>query len=159
MIPAIQVKVNDRQLRETLEKLAPRLNERARKTGARRALAPYVKQIAALWQAAPYKGKPLHRRAIASATQLDVRRVGSGPLAPLRARIGVRYGRKGGARAKGRQRVWHLLEAGFRHKAAGRKIPGAFRSYRWARQALQGAMAAVSRETLLEARKLLGGRP
>ena len=67
MIPAIQVKVNDRQLRQTLEKLAPRLNERARKTGARRALAPYVKQIAALWQAAPYKGKPLHRRAIASA--------------------------------------------------------------------------------------------
>ncbi len=156
MIPAIKVTVDDKALRETLARLPERLNERARKNGARRALAPYVKQIAAIWAAAPYEGKPVHRKAIAAATKLDVRRVGSGPTAPLRARIGVQYGRKGGARAKGRQRVWHLLEAGFRHKAAGRKIPGAFRSYRWARQALQGAMAAVSRETLLEARKLLG---
>ena len=157
MIPAIKIRVDDKALRETLARLPERLNERARKTGARRALAPFVKQLAALWAAAPYQGKAVHRKAIASATQLDVRRVGGSPMSPLRARIGVRYGRKGGARAKGRQRIWHLLEGGFRHQTAGRKIPGAFRSYRWGRQALQRAMQAVSRETLVEARKLLGG--
>lgn len=119
MIPAIKITVNDRELRRTLERLPERLNERARKNGARRALAPYVKQIAAIWAAAPYEGKPVHRKAIAAATKLDVRRVGSGPTAPLRARIGVQYGRKGGARAKGRQRVYHLLELGFRHYGRG----------------------------------------
>ena len=157
MIPAIKVTVDDKALRETLARLPDRLNERARKNGARRALAPFAKSLGRIWASSRYRGKATHRKAIQAAAQMDVRRLGGGPLAPLRSQVGIRYGSKGGARAKGRQRVWHLLEAGFRHKAAGRKIPGAFRSYRWARQALQGAMAAVSRETLLEAHKLLGG--
>lgn len=235
----LSIKIDDRQLRETLAKLPAQLNERARKTGARKALRPYVVSLGNIWRSARYRGKATHRTAIQSATQLDVRRLGSGPLAPIRTQIGVRYGSKGGARAKGRQRVYHLLELGFRHHGKGsnfysnvpphllnqrdarrtfvkvqrdqiwkdnpgnsrqaraarsaamfamygearerfkelteftankktamnaargsaKMIPGAMRSYRWARRVLPSAMAALTAQTLAEARKLLGGRP
>lgn len=235
----ISIKIDDRELRETLAKLPAQLNERARKTGARKALRPYVVSLGNIWRSARYRGKATHRMAIQAATQLDVRRLGGGPLAPIRTQIGIRYGSKGGARAKGRQRVYHLLELGFRHygkgsnfysnvpphllnqrdarktfvkvqrdqiwkenpgnsqqarkarseamyamygearerfkelseytyakksamKAAGgsaRTIPGALRSYRWASRVLPSAMAALTAETLAQARKLLGGRP
>jgi hypothetical protein len=238
-VPVIQIKLDSKELKATLEKLPERLNERARKNGARRALAPFVKELAAIWKASKYRGKPTHRKAIAAATQLDIRRMGAGPTAELRSRIGVRYGSKGGSRAKGRQRIYHILESGFRHfgraskfysappehliaqrdarrafvkeqrdaiwkatpgntreakrvrtaamyamygeararfpdlhdytyskrqemnkaKGSAKMIPGAYRSYRWARANLQKAMDAMARETLAEARKLLEGKP
>jgi hypothetical protein len=44
-------------------------------------------------------------------------------------------------------------------KGSAKMIPGAYRSYRWARANLQKAMDAMARETLAEARKLLEGKP
>jgi hypothetical protein len=156
---ALKITVDSKELRKTLERLPANLNERVRKKGARKALAPLTKEMAALWRSASYRGKGTHRRAIAAATQLDIRRLGGTATAPLRSRIGVRYGRKGGARAKGRQRVYHLLELGFRHKAAGKRIQGAYRSFTWAMRTVTKASNAVANETLAEAKRLLGGRP
>jgi hypothetical protein len=119
---ALKITLNDKALRAILAKLPDNLNERARKKGARKALAPFVKKLAGIWKSSPYRGKPTHRKAIAAATQLDVRRMGAGPTAPIRSRIGVRYGTKGGATAKGRQRVYHLLELGYRHYGKGSKF-------------------------------------
>ncbi len=157
---ALKITVDTKELQKTLERLPANLNERVRKKGARKALAPFTKEMAALWRSASYRGKKAtHRRAIASATQLDIRRLGGNATAPLRSRIGVRYGKKGGARAKGRQRVYHLLELGFQHKAAGKRIPGAYRSLAWAQRSLQRASNAMAAEVLTEARKLLEGKP
>ena len=117
--PALKITVDDKALREALAKLPERLNERARKNGARRALAPFAKSLGRIWAASRYRGKATHRKAIQAAAQMDVRRIGRGPLAPLRSQVGIRYGSKGGARAKGRQRVYHLLELGFRHYGRG----------------------------------------
>lgn len=119
---AMRVTVDDKALRAMLAKLPEKLNEQARKKGARKALRPFVKQLANIWRAATYRGKPTHRKAIASAAQLDVRRMGGGPTAPIRSQIGIRYGTKGGAKAKGRQRVYHLLELGYRHYGKGSKF-------------------------------------
>ena len=116
---ALKITVDDKALRETLAKLPERLNERARKNGARRALAPFAKSLGRIWASSRYRGKATHRKAIQAAAQMDVRRMGGGPLAPLRSQVGIRYGSKGGARAKGRQRVYHLLELGFRHYGRG----------------------------------------
>lgn len=234
---ALKITVDDKALRETLAKLPERLNERARKNGARRALAPFAKSLGRIWASAQYRGKATHRKAIQAATQLDIRRMGSGPKSTLRTQIGIRYGYKGGARAAGRQRIYHLLELGFRHYGRGSKfygttpdhlvqqrdarrvfvklerdriwkenpgasrqarsarsaamyvmygqareqfkeftsfkaakqsamkaitgnvrtIPGALRSYSWARQTLPLAMRRMAEETLAEAKKLLGG--
>lgn len=160
MSSALKITVDSKELRKTLERLPANLNERVRKKGARKALAPLTKEMAALWRSANYRGrKATHRRAIASATQLDIRRMGGDAMAPLRCRIGVRYGAKGGARAKGRQRVYHLLELGFRHKTAGKRIQGAYRSFTWAMRTVTRASNAVAAETLAEAKRLLGGRP
>lgn len=116
--------MDDKVLRQTLKKLPDQLNERARKNGARRALAPFAKSLGRVWASARYRGKATHRKAIQAATQLDIRRMGSGPTAPLRTQIGIRYGSKGGARAKGRQRIYHLLELGFRHYGKGSNFYG-----------------------------------
>lgn len=156
---ALKITVDTKELRQTLERLPANLNERVRKKGARKALAPLTKEMAALWRSATYRGgKAVHRRAIASATQLDIRRTGGNATAPLRSRIGVRYGTKGGARAKGRQRVYHLLELGFQH-VGGKRVPGAFRSLAWATRSLQKAANAMAAETLAEAKRLLEGKP
>ena len=107
--------LDDARLRKALADLSPQINEKVRKQGARNALSPYLKSLRGVWLSTIYRGKPTHRRSIASATRVDIRRRGSGPTAGLQIRMGVQYGQKGGAKAKGRQRVWHLLEAGFRH--------------------------------------------
>jgi hypothetical protein len=138
-VPVIKMTLESKELMATLNQLPERLNERARKTGARRALAPFVKDLAKLWKSSMYRGKKTHRQAIASATQMDVRRTGAGPSAQLRAQIGIRYGAKGGARAKGRQRIYHILESGFRHFGGGSSFyasaPQSLASQRDARRA------------------------
>jgi hypothetical protein len=148
------MRVDDAKLRKVLVELSPRMNERVRKTGARRAFAPYLKTLKNLWRSASFRGRPLHRRAIASATKVDIRRKGSTADAALQMRMGVQYGRKGGAAAKGRQRVWHLLENGFRHRSgtvvAGRRI-----SNRFATTNIQKLGESIATETLAAAKSVL----
>ena len=151
---AVRMRVDDAKLRKVLAELSPRMNERVRKTGARRAFAPYLKTLKNLWRSASFRGRPLHRRAIASATKVDIRRKGSTADAALQMRMGVQYGRKGGAAAKGRQRVWHLLENGFRHRSgtvvAGRRI-----STRFATTNIQKLGESIAIETLSAAKSVL----
>ena len=151
---AVRMRVDDARLRRVLADLSPKMNERVRKTGARRAFAPYLKTLKNLWRSASFRGRPVHRRAIASATKVDIRRKGSGPEAALQMRMGVQYGRKGGAAAKGRQRVWHLLENGFKHRGgtvvAGRKI-----STRFATGNIQRIGESIATETLAAAKSVL----
>jgi len=179
----VRLTVDDRAVREALAKLPERLNERARKNGIRRAMSPHARALKAVATSAPGRGRKLHRRAIASATKFDVRRGGVGPTAPLVVRLGVQYGRKGGARAKGRQRVFHLLEGGFRHYGSSGRYtnkgkagrigrdkpviaatvgfkPGNRRFFNYAQSNLGRVMADITREVLAEARRLLanGGR-
>ena len=154
----LRIRVQGESVRQALAKLPPRLNENVRKRAARRVLSPYVKELAGRWLRASFRGPSAkHRLAISAATELDVRRAGSGPSAPIRARIGVRYGKraKAAALARGRQRIFHLLENGFRHKNAKRKVTGRFISFAWARSSLARIMQQLSDQTLVEAHKEL----
>lgn len=99
-------------VKRALRGLPAKVQERVLRKGMRRGMKPMQDALRRAWTAAPYKGKPTHRKAIAAATLVDARRSGRGT--EIVGRTGVMYGRKGGARAKGRQRVWHLLENGFR---------------------------------------------
>lgn len=119
-----QLQAND--LKAALKGLAPHVQQSVLRKGMRRGLAPMQKAIAAEWRRARYRGRPMHRYAIAAATQLDARRRGGGVTAPIVGRVGVRYGRKGGTIAKGRQKIWHLLEGGFARYSRG---SGAYRNY------------------------------
>jgi len=150
----VKIKVDDARLRAVLKGLSPQMNERVRKTGARKAMTPFLKTLRALWRNAAFRGKPTHRRAIASATRLDIRRNGSGPTAPLSLRMGVYYGRKGGARAGRRQRVWHLLENGFSHHAGGR-VAGRRISTTFATSNIGKIGDAIVLETLAAAKSVL----
>lgn len=102
------------ELRRVLKNLPPRVQQSVLRKGMRRGLKPLQDALRAEWAAANYRGKPRHRRAIVSAHRTDVRRRGAGNSARVMGRVGVMYGMKGGAAARGRQRVWHLLESGFR---------------------------------------------
>lgn len=113
-------------LKAALKGLAPKVQQSVLRKGMRRGLEPMKKAIAGEWRRARYRGRPLHRYAIAFATQTDARRRGGGVSAPIVGRVGIRYGRKGGAMAKGRQKIWHLLEAGFARYPKG---SGAYRAY------------------------------
>jgi hypothetical protein len=135
------------------------LSESIRKKAIRAALQPYVKTLRQKWQSSSYRGKAPHRKAIAAATQLSSpKRIGSGDTATIRAALGVQYGRKGGAKARGRQRVYHLLEQGFRHVASGRSIAGANRSLAWSHANLARAMQDVADQIIIQARKALGAK-
>jgi hypothetical protein len=135
------------------------LSESIRKKAIRAALQPYVKTLRQRWQSAIYRGKAPHRKAIAAATQLSSpKRIGSGDTATIRAALGVQYGRKGGAKARGRQRVYHLLEQGFKHVGSGRSIPGANRSLAWSQANLSRAMQDVADQIIIQARKALGDK-
>lgn len=154
MSSMVRIKVDDARLRKVLAGLSPQMNEKVRKQGARRALTPYLKTLRGLWRSASFSGKPTHRTAIARATRFDIRRKGSGALAPLQIRMGVQYGKKGGTLAKGRQRVWHLLENGFKHRSgtvvAGRRI-----STRFATTNIQKLGESIATETLAAAKSVL----
>lgn len=152
----ISIKLKDREVRAMLAKLPPKVNERIRKRTAREVVKPFVAKLKAAWIGAAFRGKAPHRRAIASAIRTDIRRVGGGPTAPIRTRVGVEYGRKA-ARAKGRQRIFHFLEDGFRHKAAKKRISGRFVSFRLARANLALLMRNYSTAVLREAKAALKG--
>jgi hypothetical protein len=111
----IRYKIDDAEVRKVLSSLPRNVAQRVQKKGMRTALQPVRNDLRQLWRNAQFRGKTPHRKAIASATKIDVRRQGSGPRAVIAGEVGVVYGRKGGAGAKGRQKVWHLLEHGFRH--------------------------------------------
>ena len=99
-------------VKAALRGLAPKVQERVVKKGMRRGMKPMQEALRQAWRSANYRGKDTHRRAIAAATLTDARRSGRGT--EIVGKVGVMYGRKGGATAKGRQRIWHLLEGGFR---------------------------------------------
>lgn len=150
---AVRFRIEDAEVRRVLTRLPPRLNETLRKSGIRGASRRFVGALQDAWRSAHYNGKGLTRKAIAQSIKLDgPKRRGSGPSAPLTFQIGVDYAAK---RGRGRQRVWHLLESGFRHKGARRRIPGSFRSAAWARRnaaplgtAIQSTILAIAKEAL-----------
>lgn len=111
----LRYKVDDLQVRQALERLSKGTAQRVQKKAMRRALGPVRDDLRSIWRNAMFRGKTPHRKAIASATKIDVRRHGSGARAVIAGEVGVVYGRKGGVGAKGRQKIWHLLEHGFRH--------------------------------------------
>jgi hypothetical protein len=151
--------VSDTEVRKALAALPSSLSQRVRKKGMRTALRPVREDLRRIWRSANFRGKPTHRRAIADATKIDVRRRGSGSAAVIVGEAGVVYGKKGGARAKGRQRIWHLLEDGFRHVASNRRIPGRKLSTTYVMRNMRRILTSISRETLREARAILRGQP
>ncbi len=147
--------VEDRDVMRTLRALPPKLNEQVRKKSIRAAAKPYIAKLKAAWRAERFGGKGKVRRAIASTTKLDgPKRRGGGNLAPLTFGIGVDYAGKSG---KGRQRIWHLLESGFRHKGANRRIPGSFISMKWARANAQALGNAIADAILRQAAAVVPG--
>ena len=148
--------VEDRDVMRTLRALPPKLNEQVRKKSIRAAAKPYIAKLKAAWRAERFGGKGKVRRAIASTTKLDgPKRRGGGNLAPLTFGIGVDYAGKSG---KGRQRLWHLLERGFMHKDARRRIPGRLVSTRWVEANGVRMARRIQEEILIHAAKLTGGR-
>ena len=148
--------VEDRDVIRTLRALPPKLNEQVRKKSIRAAAKPYIAKLKAAWRAERFGGKGKVRRAIASTTKLDgPKRRGGGNLAPLTFGIGVDYAGKSG---KGRQRLWHLLERGFMHKGANRRIPGRLVSTRWVQANGVRMARRIQEEILIHAAKLTGGR-
>jgi len=152
----VKVKVDTDEVRRTMAKIPARLNESIRKKAIRAAAKPYTAALKALWISAPYKGKPPHRKAIAAATKLNSPKRMGGEGSSIRAELGVVLGKKGGSRAKGMQYVYPWLENGFNHKASGKFIPGSHRSLQWSMGNVNGFMQAISREILIEAKKILG---
>ena len=115
----INFAVDNSAVTAALGRLSAELNEKARRTGIRRALRPFVGELRGVVGTGPYRGKNLHRKAMASAVGIVIKRGGAGPEAKLIAQLGVRYGKKGGKAARGRQGVFHLLEQGYRHGGRG----------------------------------------
>jgi len=150
--------VNDAELRATLAKLPTRLVANVRKRGIRKPLTKVRADLRALWRKAKFRGKPPHRKAISSATRIDIRRVRNNVI---RGKVGVEYGRKGGARAKGMQRIYHLLESGFKHKSAAgiaKRISGRNISAGYVRANGKRIYQEISRAILVEARAALKGQ-
>lgn len=155
----IKLKVSTSEATAALNGLAPALSESIRKKAIRAALQPYVKTLRPVWKSARYRGKAPHRTAISAATKLaSPKRMGAGPGAPIRASLGVQYGRKGGNKARGRQRIYHLLEDGFYHVHGGFRMPGSHRSRTWAQANIGRAMQAISDQIVIFARKALEGQ-
>lgn len=115
----MHLQVDNSTVAAALGRLSAELNEKARRTGIRRALRPFVTELRGVVGTGPYRGKNLHRKAMASAVGIVIKRGGAGPEAKLIAQLGVRYGKKGGKAARGRQGVFHLLEQGYRHGGKG----------------------------------------
>ena len=115
----MHLQVDNSTVAQALGRLSAELNEQARRKGIRRALRPFVTELRAVVGTGPYRGKNLHRKAMASAVGVTIKRGGAGPDAKLIAQMGVRYGKKGGKAARGRQGVFHLLEQGYKHGGKG----------------------------------------
>lgn len=159
MSSAVKITVDTAEVRKVMNGLPRMMSESIRKKAIRAALQPFVKDLRQVWVNAPYRGKATHRKAIGAATQLLApKRIGSGDSATIRAQLGIRYGSKGGAKARGRQRIYHLLEGGFNHVASGSRIPGANRSLSWSYRNVDRAMKAISEQIIIQATKALGGQ-
>jgi len=153
---AVKITVDSAEVRKTMAQLPMKLNESVRKKAIRKVFQPAVKELRQIWRSAPYRGKPIHRRAISSATKLLPPKRTAGPGSPISIVVGVQYGRKGGSRAKGRQRIWHLLENGFKHKASGKFVSGSKRSHSWATGRVGQLGTALQTELLRLAAIALG---
>lgn len=128
--------VADQEVRRALERLPKQMANNVRKRGMRKPLMKVRDDLRRLWRKAKFRGKSPHRRAIASSTRIDIRRVQHGNI---RGIVGVHYGKKGGARAAGRQRIYHLLESGFKHRSAKQSgVIGAVRSALGMRRRIRG---------------------
>jgi len=140
----LKLTLKAQEVKTALGALPARVAENVQKKAARRVFKPLAGEMGRRWLTADFRGPSAkHRLAIAQATQFDVRRQGAGLGAPIRIRLGVRYGRKGGEAAKGRQKVWHLLENGFEHRGSGRHVAGRQISRSWADGALPGALSEM----------------
>ncbi|CAB4186156.1 hypothetical protein UFOVP1646_23 [uncultured Caudovirales phage] len=115
----MHMRVDNSAVAAALGRLSYELNEKARRVGIRRALRPFVTELRAVVGTGPYRGKNTHRKAMASAVGVTIKRGGAGAEAKLIAQMGVRYGKKGGKAARGRQGVFHLLEQGYKHGGKG----------------------------------------
>lgn len=166
---AFKYRVDDAEVRAVLEQLPKRIANNVRKRGMRKPLAKVRDGLRRLWRSAKFRGKAPHRKAIAAATRIDIRR---GQRGIIRGIVGVQYGKKGGARAKGRQRVYHLLEGGFKHTTSrgkgllgairsavgiGNRVPGRGISARFARANAKRIYKEISQSILAEARTALKG--
>lgn len=155
----VTITVDTKEVRETLRRLSPRLNEAVRKKAIRKAAKPFTAALKALWISAPYRGKNPHRRAIAAATKISSpKRTIGGESAPIKSELGVVLGQKGGTRAGGMQYVYPWLENGFNNKSAGKFIPGSHRSLTWSQANTSAFMQSIAIEILVEARKILGAK-
>ena len=152
----VKVSVDTAEVRRTMAKLPEKLNESIRKSAMRKAAKPYTADLKRLWLSATYSGKSPHRRAIAYATKLNSPKRMGGPGSSIRVELGVVLGKKGGSKAKGMQYPYPWLENGFNHKSSGKFIPGSHRSLQWSMGVVNGFMQAISREILIEAKKILG---
>jgi hypothetical protein len=147
----MKTQFRDGNVRAALARLGPKVAQNVMKRSMRKALDPVRVALRQTWVAAGYKGKPLHRRAIDKATRIDVRRAGGGVHAGITGRVGVMYGKGGGTGAGGRQKIWHLLEAGFRHYAKGSKAYANFSKDAKAEQGNYKAIIAAKRPAALAA--------
>jgi hypothetical protein len=155
---AVRITIDTDEVTRTLARLSPALNESVRKKAIRKGFKPFVANLRAVLLNAPYvrSGKKVHRKAIASATRISSPKRMGPAGAPIRAELGVQLGKKGGARARGRQFVFPWTENGFVHKHSGRMIPGNHYGEMWGKANVAKIMQAISTEILIEARKILG---
>ena len=154
----VKITIDTREVTATLARLSPKLNEAVRKKAIRKGFKPFVPNLKAVLLNAPYvrTGKMKHRVAIAAATQVSSPKRMGPAGAPIRAELGVQLGKKGGARARGRQFPFPWKENGFLHKNSGRMIPGNHYGDMWGKANVVRIMQKISFEILIEARKILG---
>lgn len=150
-----RVTLQDAEARKILAQLPATVSEAVRKAAMRKALLPVRTALRSSWRGASTKHRGRHLAAIAAATQIEVKRFGrAGPDAVVRGKVGVVYGERGGKKAAGRQRLWHLLEGGFRHRS-GRTVGGRHLSRTIAHRMLQAAVSEVGRGVAEALRKYL----
>lgn len=113
----IRATVNANELEAALARLPKNVVEALEKRALRAALKPVQEKLRAAWRSTPGR-KGTHRRAISDSTRIDARRNGTTVV----ARVGVDYRFQAGRRAH--QRIWHLLEAGFRHFGSSKVYAG-----------------------------------
>lgn len=113
----IRATVNAKELEAALARLPKHVAEATEKRALRAALKPVQEKLRLAWTSTPGR-KGTHRRAIAESTRIDARRRGNTVV----ARVGVDYRFQVGRRAH--QRIWHLLEAGYRHFGSSKVYAG-----------------------------------
>lgn len=111
----LKVSAETAQTRALLARLPKKVREALQRKVMRDALKPIREDLRAAWRNTYTRRKGQHLRAIANATLSDARRHAGGLIV---GKVGVKYG-EGGGRSK--QRIWHLLESGYRHYGAGSK--------------------------------------